>query len=244
MDIKQEANLMKLDRLIEERERISKKEFPIPVKELCERYEKLYTGAINDVLREHVLMDQVLPSGIIPLRDDMKVAGVAFTIKSSPSTKIRGEMETRVRMLDELFEHAFCVWDSSGSQDVSLWGEMMTATALRKGAKATVVDGGIRDTRQILEHNFPVFYKYRTSNGSLGRCLITEYQVVIKIGNTLIRPGDIVFGDIDGVVVIPRDIAYEVIVRAEEIYSNEVRIKGWIDKGESVAEIHNKGGDF
>jgi regulator of RNase E activity RraA len=120
----------------------------------------------------------------------------------------------------------------------------MTATSRKKGVKGAVVDGGLRDTRQVLAQNFPVFYRYRTPNGSLGRCQITHYQVVIKIGRVLIRPGDVVFGDLDGVVVIPRDIAYEVLVRAEQIKASEKEIRGWIDEGLSATEIVEKGGYF
>ncbi|MFN2396901.1 MAG: RraA family protein, partial [Bacteroidales bacterium] len=79
----------------------------------------------------------------------------------------------------------------------------MTATAKRKKIKAACLDGGIRDTHQILEADFPVFYKYRSSNGSLGRCLITHYQIPVEIGSVIIKPGDIVLGDVDGVLVVP-----------------------------------------
>ena len=78
----------------------------------------------------------------------------------------------------------------------------------------------------------------------MGRCLITHYQVTLKIGDTTIKPGDIVLGDIDGVLVVPRDIAYEVLVRAEEILENEKKIFGWVREGQSVKEITEKGGYF
>ena len=106
------------------------------------------------------------------------------------------------------------------------------------------IDGGIRDTHQILEADFPIFYKYRISNGSLGRCLITHYQVPILIGKALIRPGDVILGDIDGVLVVPRDIAYDVLIRAEEIKSNEKKIFGWVKEGQSIQQITEKGGYF
>jgi regulator of RNase E activity RraA len=180
----------------------------------------------------------------MPLRDNMKVAGIAFTIKSSSNTVIRGEMDTRAKMLSEIHEDAICVWDSSGDTESALWGEVMTATVRGKGVRGAVIDGGLRDTMQVLAQNFPVFYKYRTSNGSLGRCLITAYQTIVKIGKVMIRPGDVIFGDIDGVVVIPRDIAYEVLVRAEEITVNEKEIREWIEEGLSATEIVEKGGYF
>ena len=120
----------------------------------------------------------------------------------------------------------------------------MTMTAKGKKVKAACIDGGIRDTHQILAAELPVFYEYRISNGSLGRCLITHYQIPIVIGNVTIRPGDIVLGDIDGVLVVPRDIAYEVLLRAEEIRENEKKIFSWVQNGDTVKEIKDKGGYF
>jgi regulator of RNase E activity RraA len=242
--IQKEAELMKLDDLIKSREFIPTNEFPIPIKELCERYEKLYTGAINDVMREMCLLDQNLPSDIMPLRDEMTVCGVAFTVKSAPNVMIQGEMTFRAKMLDEMVPEGLVVWDTSGDTEGSLWGGVMTATAIAKGLRGAVIAGGIRDTKQILEQEFPVFYKYRTSNGSLGRCLITHYQVPVKIGKVTVRPGDIIFGDIDGVLCVPREIAYDVLVRAEEIESNEVEIFKWVRGGDTIQEIVDKGGYF
>lgn len=241
---KKEVSMMKLDKLIEIREGISKKEFPIPEKELLKRYEQLYSGAINDVLREFCLLNQALPSHILPLREYRTIAGFAFTVKSAPSTKVQGEMEFRTQMLDEMHEDAFVVWDTSKDEKSTSWGGVMTATAKRKKIKAACLDGGIRDTHQILEADFPVFYKYRLSNGSLGRCLITHYQIPIEIGSVIIKPGDIVLGDVDGVLVVPRDVAYDVLVRAEEIKENEKKIFGWVKEGQSAKDITDKGGYF
>ncbi len=153
-------------------------------------------------------------------------------------------MEFRVQMLDVLGEDAFVMWDTTQDEKATLWGGVMTATAKGKKVKAACIDGGIRDTHQILEAEFPVFYKYRISNGSLGRCLITHYQIPIQIGSTIIKPDDIILGDIDGVLVVPRDIAYKVLIRAEEIKENEKKIFGWVKEGQSVHEITEKGGYF
>jgi 4-hydroxy-4-methyl-2-oxoglutarate aldolase len=185
-----------------------------------------------------------LPSHILPLREYRTVAGIAFTVKSSPSTKVQGEMEFRTQMLDEMHENAFVVWDTSRDDKATLWGGVMTATAKRINVKAACIDGGIRDTHQILEADFPVFYKYRTSNGSLGRCLITHYQIPLEIGDVIIKPGDVVLGDVDGVLVVPRDIAYDVLVRAEEIKENEKKIFDWVKEGQSAKDITDKGGYF
>lgn len=243
-DLQREVRMMRLDRLVEEREAPDTTPFPIPVPELLSRYEQLYTGAVSDVLREHCLLEQALPGHLKPLRDERCVAGIAFTVKSSPNTRITGEMALRTRMLEEIPAHAFVVWDTSGDAESTAWGGVMTATAVRKGIKAAAIDGGIRDTHQILEKDFPLYYKYRSPNGSLGRCQITHYQIPVLMGRALVRPGDVVLGDIDGVVVVPRRIAMEVLLRAEDIVRNETRIFGWVAAGDSVQEITARGGYF
>jgi regulator of RNase E activity RraA len=241
--LQKEAKMMKLEKLIAARETVSTKEFPVPVKELLTRYEQLYTGAISDVLREHALLDQGIGQ-LIPLRPERTVAGIAFTVKSAPNVKITGEMTFRTQMLDDMAENSFVVWDTTNDEKATLWGGVMTATVVAKNVRAALIDGGIRDTHQILEKNFPVFYKHRIPNGSLGRCLITHYQTPILIRGVVIKPGDVVLGDIDGVVIVPRDIAYEVLVRAEEIRANEKKIFGWVAEGQTIHQITEKGGYF
>lgn len=241
---KKEVGMMNLEKLIEEREHLSQKEFPILVKELLNRYEQLYTGAVNDVLREFCLLNQALPYRIKPLREYHPVAGIAFNVKSSSNTLVQGEMEFRSQMLDAMHEDAFVIWDTSQDEKATLWGGVMTATAKGKRVKGACIDGGIRDTHQILEADFPIFYKYRISNGSLGRCLITHYQVPLQIGDVFIKPGDVVLGDVDGILIIPRDVSYEVLIRAEEIKANEKKIFSWVKEGQTIKEITDKGGYF
>jgi 4-hydroxy-4-methyl-2-oxoglutarate aldolase len=239
-----EVGMMNLEKLIETREGLSTKVFPVSDNELLSRFEQLYTGAVNDVLREFCLLNQALPNRIIPLREYRTVAGFAFTVKSAPNAKISGEMEFRTQMLAVMHENAFVIWDTSKDEKATLWGGVMTATAKGLKVKAACIDGGIRDTHQILEADFPVFYKYRISNGSLGRCLITHYQIPLQIDDVTIKPGDILLGDIDGVLVVPREIAYEVLVRAEELIENEKIIFGWVSEGQTVHQITEKGGYF
>ena len=235
---------MKLDQLIAARESVSTKPFSIDQTELLSRFEKLYTGAVCDVLREFCLLDQALPGHIKPLDDNHCVAGIAFTVKSAPNVRITGEMTYRTEMLDQMGRDHFVAWDTSNDEKATLWGGVMTATAVGRGVKAACIDGGIRDTHQIKEKNFPVYYRYRIPNGSLGRCLITHYQIPIKIGDVVIRPGDVLMADIDGVLCIPRDIACAVLLRSEEIKATEKTIFSWVAKGETIQEIAGKGGYF
>jgi 4-hydroxy-4-methyl-2-oxoglutarate aldolase len=242
--LQREARLMNLEKLIAEREVVTQEPLSIEPKELLSRYEALYTGAVSDVLREFCLLDQTLPNNLVPLRPERTVAGFAFTVKSAPNTRITGELTFRTQMLEEMPVDAFVVWDTSGDMDSTAWGGVMTATVISRGIRAAVIDGGIRDTKQILEKDFPVFYRYRSPNGSLGRCLISHYQQPIKMGTTFIRPGDIVLGDIDGVIVVPRKLAMDVLLRAEEILRNEKKIFKWVADGDTLEEITEKGGYF
>jgi regulator of RNase E activity RraA len=242
--LQKEAQMMNLERLIELRETLPKAEFSMSTAELLQRYERLQAAVVCDVLREHGLLDQAFPGRLQALRPERTVAGIAFTVKSSPNTRLSGELTVRAQMLDELHAQAFVVWDTSGDERATLWGGVMTATVVAKGVRGALVDGGIRDTAQILEKDFPVFYRYRSPNGSLGRCLITHYQLPVQIGDVFVRPGDVIVGDADGAVCVPRELAEAVLERAEEVISNEKTIFSWVAEGQSIDEISRKGGYF
>lgn len=216
----------------------------IPVDDLCRRYEALYTGAVNDVLRVRGLLRQALPPAILPLRENMCAAGIAFTVKGAKNLTVAGEMEQRARMLEALHPHSVCTWDTSGDDESAQWGEVMTKAALRAGCRGAVIDGGVRDTLKVLTQNFPVFCRYCTSNGMLGRFRMIDFQIPIRIGGVNIFPGDVIFGDIDGVLAIPRAVACEVLVRAEAIRQEEQVYQKWIDEGMSATEVVRRGGYF
>ncbi len=237
-------NLMLTDKLAQQRETIEMGELSIPENELCERYEKLYTGAVNDVLRELCLVNVALPPEIMPLRDEMVVCGFAFTVLATLDPTLSGELEKRVEMLDELRPNHVCVWNANGNDVASHWGGVMTRCAIQRGVKGAIIDGGIRDTKDILEQKFPIWYRYRTSNGALSRTKIVGYQVPVRVGDVIIKPGDVILADIDGAMVIPRKLAVAVLERAEAIERNEGEIKEWVDAGLSTQEIHDRGGYF
>jgi regulator of RNase E activity RraA len=235
---------MDTEKLRSIRETIEEVTFSIPEAELCARFEKLYTGAVNDVLREMCLTNIALPSQIMPLRDEMVVCGPAFTIRSNADPTLSGELEGRVEMLDLIRPGHVCIWNANGDDKASHWGEVMTAASRKRGCRGAIIDGGIRDTKGILSQGFPIWTRYRTSNGSLSRAKMTGYQVPIQVGSVIIKPGDIIMADIDGVIVIPRKIAEQVLLRAEQIEKNEIEIKEWVDAGMTTAEIHDRGGYF
>jgi 4-hydroxy-4-methyl-2-oxoglutarate aldolase len=212
--------------------------------QLCRRYEALYTGAVNDMLRERHLLYQALPPAVMPLERDMRVAGMAFTIKGMKDLTVEGEMEQRAAMLEALHPHSVVVWDTGGDDTSAQWGEVMTRAAIRAGCRGAVIDGGVRDTQLVLDQGFPVWCRYRTSNAMLGRFRMVGYQMPIRIGGVDIYPGDIVFADIDGALIVPRKIAVEVLQEAEALCGREQTYKRWIDEGMSPTEVVRQGGAF
>jgi 4-hydroxy-4-methyl-2-oxoglutarate aldolase len=235
---------MDLSKLIQERDEHQQVDLPMPTAELCDRYQALFTGAVNDVLREMNLLHQALKPQIAPLRDDMVVAGIAFTVKGSKNMTMGDDMDQRAAMLAAIHEDAVVVYDTTDDDESSQFGEVMSTAAMQRGARGAIVDGGIRDTRQILKLGFPIWYRYRSSSAMLGRFRMIGHQIPIKIGNVMIFPGDVIMADIDGALVVPRHLAMDVLLRSEEIAANEEKIKDWVAEGLEPGEIVKKGGYF
>ena len=240
------SKTMDLSRL--EKARALRANVPLDIdeRELCDRFQRTYTGAINDVLREFDLMNQTLPHSIRPLRPDMVMAGIAFTIRSSrdPAVNLDAEMQERAALLEAIPGNAICVWDTGRDDSAAHWGGMMTAAVKKRGVRGAVIDGGIRDTSQILDQQFPIFYRFHSSAGMLGRARVVAHQTPVYIGQAMVYPGDVVVADIDGCIVVPRTIACQVLRRTEQIIGFEEQIQSWVDAGDSPNEIVRKGGYF
>ncbi len=220
-----------------------KTEYPISIAEMRERYLKLYSGAVNDVMRFNYKVNAALPSSYLPLREKMKLCGQAFTIKGAPDITTDGEFEMRAQMLEALHEDSVVIFDCTGDTVTAQWGEVMTKAAMRAGCRGAFING-IRDTEAILELGFPVFHLYRTNVGMLGRFRMYYYQKPVRIGEVTVNPGDWIFGDIDGVICIPASEAYEVLLKAEAILKKEVTIREMVDSGMKPTEVVKKGGYF
>lgn len=227
-------------------ERTKAVEFPISDEELYDRYEKVFTAAVNDVMREDGLLNQALPYYIMPLDDNAVACGAAFTIKGCAGLDFdeNREMEERAKMLDDIFPGSFVVWDTTGDTSCAHYGGMMAKASKLRGCRGAVVDGGIRDTTSIKQEGFPLYYRYRSSNAMLCRYRITDWQCPIEIGGVRIYPRDIIMADADGVIVIPRPIAYDVLLRAEAIRDKEVGVADMIDSGMEPTEVVENGGYF
>ncbi|MCC6857806.1 MAG: RraA family protein [Bryobacterales bacterium] len=212
---------------------------------ICARYLKLYTGAIADILDKHGYRNQVLPYYITPFTVANRLAGPAFTGQGYPCADIsHDDTATRLKILDSITPGTISVWATAGSLDCAHWGEIMSTAVRQRGCSGAVVDGGVRDVDFINLMQYPVFAKFKCAASSVGRWDITDCQVAIKIGNTVIRPGDFVFGDIDGVVIVPRDITLDVLTAAEDIFQRERGMREELRHGVSVTDAYAKYGSL
>jgi regulator of RNase E activity RraA len=218
-------------------------EYPISLEEMRERYLMLYSGAVNDVLRFQYKLHCALPGEYTPLERDMKMAGQAFTVKGAPDITTDGEMELRAQMLESITPNSVVMWDCTGDRVTSQWGEIMTRAAVARTCRGAVVNG-IRDTESILKQKFPVFHIYRTNVGMLGRFRMYYFQKPVRIGEITVNPGDWIFGDIDGVVSVPGDLAFDVLEKSEEILNKEVDIRKMVDSGMKPGDVIARGGYF
>lgn len=125
---------------------------------------------------------------------------------------------------------------TGGTKRCAYWGELLTATAKKRGAAGAVLNGWHRDTPQVLEQNWPVFSCGCYAQDSSVRTQVVQYRCQIEIGQVTVQDGDIVFGDIDGVVIIPKEIAEEVITKALEKAAGEKQVRKAIENGMSATE--------
>jgi regulator of RNase E activity RraA len=124
------------------------------------------------------------------------------------------------------------------------WGEIMSTAARERGCTGAVIDGGVRDLGFIDEMNYPVFARFHSPASSIGRWDIKEYQVTIKIGDTVIHPGDFVFGDVDGVIIVPGAMTLEILADAEDVFERESGMRAELRRGVSVKEAYSKYGSL
>jgi regulator of RNase E activity RraA len=190
--------------------------------EIRKRYLRLYTGAIADMLDKNGHRNQVLPHYITPFTVANRLAGPAFTGQGYPcADPTSDDTPTRLAMLDSITPGTVSVWACGGSLDCAHWGEIMSTAARERGCIGAVIDGGVRDLDFVNAMGYPVFARFKCSASSISRWEIKQYQVPIRIGSTVIRPGDFVFGDIDGVVIVPQEIVTDILVAAEDVYRRE-----------------------
>ncbi len=204
--------------------------------------EKLYTPVVGDILDVMGYTHQFLPQAIRPIKEGMKLAGKAMTVLMidvfGPQKKPFGLL---TEALDQLSENEIYI-ATGGTKRCAYWGELLTATARTRKAVGAVLDGWHRDTPQVLEQNWPVFSCGCYAQDSSVRTQVVDFRCPIEIGQVTIEDGDIIFGDIDGVLVIPKAIAEEVVVKSLEKASGEKLVRKAIEEGMSATDAFAKFG--
>ena len=220
-------------------------------KELFQLMKKeLYSAVITDVMDTMGLTHQFLPAQIQPLVDNMVIAGRAFTVQEGDCGGDRraygGDEKQSFGImfgaLDALTEGAvYCC--AGGSCNYACFGELMCTRAKHLNAAGAVIDGYVRDSRALKNMDTPIFScgRYAQDQGIRGR--VIDYGCPIEFKNkVVVRPGDIIFGDIDGVVAIPKPKADEVIQKALDKVRGENKVRDAIRAGMSTIEAFKKFG--
>ena len=211
---------------------------------------KLYTAVVGDIMDKLGFQNQFLNPKIKPLRDDMVLAGRAMTVleadtldneKISSNKTLSKPFGLMLEALDQLKEDEIYIC-TGGTPNYALWGELMSLRAMKCGALGAVLDGYSRDTKGILELNFPTFSYGTYSQDQAPRGKVIDYRVPVQIDGVKITPGDIIFGDIDGVCVIPQKIEKKVIELACEKVKGENLVRESIESGMTSVEAFNKYG--
>jgi regulator of RNase E activity RraA len=203
---------------------------------------ELYTPVVGDILDELKCYHQFLPQPVQPLRVTDKIIGRAMPVLMAdvygPQQKPFGKL---TEALDQL-QPGEIYLASGGAMRCAYWGEILTATAKKRGAAGAVINGYYRDTPRVMEQNWPVFSRGRYSQDSCVRTQVIDYRCVMQVENVWVEPGDLIFGDMDGVLIVPRKYEAEVVGKALEKARGEKLVRGEIENGMSSTDAFNKYG--
>lgn len=212
---------------------------------------ELFTALVGDVLDKMGYVHQFLPQNIKPLDSGMVVIGRAMPVLEADVFAGASE-NSNISLLNQPFGLMFEALDqlskdevyvcSGGSYNYALWGGLMSTRALKVGAAGAVVNGFSRDTNEILKLNYPVFSAgtYAQDQGPRGK--VIDYRIAIEIGGVRINPGDIIYGDRDGVIIVPRELEKEVFHAAIEKARGEKQVKKALEEGMTTVEAFKKFG--
>ncbi len=199
--------------------------------------EQLFTAIIGDVLDLNGYHHQFLPPECRPLRPHMIVCGRAMTVLEQDVDQFTdppfGKM---LKALDSLRQHEVYI-AAGASPAYALWGELMSTAARAHGAAGAVLAGYTRDTNAILAMDFPVFCYGSFAQDQRGRGAVVDFRNTLNMGNVTVRSGDVVFGDIDGVVILPDKIADEVVHCALDQVRKEKTARKLLSEGASAESV-------
>lgn len=205
---------------------------------------QLNAAVLSDVLDSLGLMRQAMKPFIRPLDDGLQLIGRARTGLYMPAYEHRaGEnpYEVEIALVDDLKPNDVVVLACNGPTDrIAPWGELLSTASQARGATGCVTDGLVRDVRQIREMGFALFHGGIGPLDTKGRARMVERDVPVECAGVAVRPGDIVFGDVDGVVVIPREHEAAVIQRGLEKISGENQSRDALRRGELLGDVFKR----
>jgi regulator of RNase E activity RraA len=209
------------------------------------RLDPAYSGAVYDVLRSIGYPNQVLPNTIRPLLPDRKIIGPAYTVGGHSKPNLDGH-ETLLQWTAMLSKAPIgsVVVTQPNDSSMAHMGELSSETMLYRGIKGYVTDGGCRDSDFIRKIGFPVFCRYFTPVDVVGRWVAETFGEPISIGGVIIKTGDYVFADFDGVVIIPEHLVPEVTEKIEKVLQTENLVRKAILTGVDPQEAYLKYGKF
>ncbi len=214
---------------------------------LPRRFARLPTAAITDVLDGMGLQRQTLPSAIQPLTADMRTAGYAFTARGRPfkgTPRDRDETLRRfLKMLGAVPADSVLVLAANDSV-AAHFGELSAEWFRARRIRGAVIDGSTRDAASIARIRFPTFVRYRTPQDSVPRWRVQDWGQPLTIGGVRVALGDLVVADLDGVVVVPRRVAHEALLRCEKLVGTESRVRRAVKRGMTPLEAYEKFGSF
>jgi regulator of RNase E activity RraA len=207
--------------------------------------ERLYAGVVSDVLDGLGDMHHALRPGIRPLDDTLVLFGRARTAVYAPVYHVEpgsNPYELEIALVDSLAPGDVAVMACPLPERIGPWGELLTTAARARGAAGCVTDGMVRDVRLIREMRFPVFAGGIGPLDSKGRGVVAAIDVPVECGGVPIAPGDFIFGDVDGVVVIPAALAERAIALALEKVQAETTVRQELAAGDKLAAVFARHG--
>lgn len=205
--------------------------------DIVEGFKQLAAASISDALDKagHHGMAQ----GIAPLTDGYHVVGRAFTIKYIPVGVTKGTVGDYI---DDVDPGSVIVLDNGGRLDCTVWGDILTTVASMRGIAGTVIHGVCRDVAGSLEVGYPLFSRGRFMRTGKDRVQVDAMQVPVSLGDVQVRPGDIVIGTDDGVLVVPREKEKEVLEVARGVAKAEAEIIAEVKSGSRLDEARKRHG--
>jgi regulator of RNase E activity RraA len=202
-----------------------------------QRASKLDTTSLSDALDRLGIAGQCL--GIKPLDHRFRLTGRAFTILYGPPSKPPGTVGDYI---DDLEPDTVVVLDNGGRENATVWGDILTTVAHRRGIAGTVIDGACRDTLLALSLGYPIFSRSYSMRTGKDRVQVEATNCPVNIGDARVNAGDILRGDSDGVIVIPKTHEDDVLRVAEEVDTVEGRILQAVRDGSRLVDARMKHG--